>query len=378
MALKPLLKQSRSDSETRSFLRTLKVPSGSTDSSSELVPFAGRLCSTLAEHVSEMKSLFAESSPLDGTISALSTSLPDESQFLAGNAVLEVLSGGLSLLHSVLCRIDNTNQVTLIDSNFILLLQSTIIACLDLLEQHISKSSCSCESIISLSIKTLNSSWNCAVGSLNNPLQPLPQAVQSVFSDVPQLCSLLERTCRLSSSTYSIHIGMIINISCSLPHLIPRMLEENLVDRVIDTSKPITIPTTHARFHLFLIWAVINLITNPQDIAQNKEELKRIQQLQFERALKPAKQYLQFILQRDEFILENDKVNEDLPMKITSLLRLTLVLERELFEDGEIVETGREEWEVGWLVEKTKEDELGERLKGGTNYWRLHPGPTIA
>ncbi|KAK2957013.1 hypothetical protein BLNAU_8088 [Blattamonas nauphoetae] len=94
-----------------------------------------------------------------------------------------------------------------------------------------------------------------------------------------------------------------------------------------------------------------------------KAEQKRIRLLKFERALKPAKRYLQFILQREEFVPEAKLGNYDLSSQIGHLLGNTLELERDLFEVGEIVETGREEWEVGWLVEKTTEDELGEKLR---------------
>ncbi|KAK2954087.1 hypothetical protein BLNAU_10904 [Blattamonas nauphoetae] len=110
MALNALSNQCKFDPKICAFLRTHKVPSGSTDSSSELVSFAGRLCGRLAEHVSELKSLFTESSPSDGTIAALSASLPDESPLLNGNTVLEMLSEGFSLIHSMLDDADATYE----------------------------------------------------------------------------------------------------------------------------------------------------------------------------------------------------------------------------------------------------------------------------
>ncbi|KAK2947089.1 hypothetical protein BLNAU_18012 [Blattamonas nauphoetae] len=223
LALKALSTQSESDSETRSFLQTLKVPSDSTDSSSELVPFVGRLCGRLAEHVSEMKSLFTESSPSDGTISALSATLPSKSPLLNGNTLLDVLCEGFSLLNSLLINMDNT------------------------------------------------------------------------FEDVYH--------CLFSSCPDSDQVRLY------------------------------------------------------------KEEQKRIRKLQFERVLQPAKQYLQFIFQREEFISNDISSDWDLPTELGFLFARTLYLERDLFEDGVSVETGREEWEVGWLVEKTDEKELGERLE---------------
>ncbi|KAK2953842.1 hypothetical protein BLNAU_11245 [Blattamonas nauphoetae] len=132
---------------------------------------------------------------------------------------------------------------------------------------------------------------------------------------------------------------------------------------MLDTSTPMTVPTAHGMFHHGLIWVVHNLMLDPDDLAEDKDNQKRIQKLRFERVLKPAKQYLLFIVQREEFIPKDDSDNMDTPTIISLLSERTLELERDLFEDGEIVETGREEWEVGWLVEKTKEDELGERLK---------------
>ncbi|KAK2957021.1 hypothetical protein BLNAU_8096 [Blattamonas nauphoetae] len=362
MALEALSIRSESDSETRPFLRTLEVPSVSTERSSKLVPFAGRLCSALVELVSEMKSLFTEPSPSDGTISALSAPLPSESPLLTGNAVVEMLCEGISLLCSLHSDMDNTFDRILIDCDFVPFLKSTIIACLDLLEQQKTAFKCVNVGISDTLIKILDSSWYCAFICLyvNSSLRPV---FESTFSDVPQLCSLWERTCCHSSPTHSCHLKLIINVSATLPHLIPRLLEENLVERVIDTSKPMEVPAQHGQFHLRLIWAIGNLVRDPKDIADDKEQEKIINKMQFERVVKPAKQYLQFILQREEFIPKDDSRNEDLPAQITKLLIHTYLFERNMFEDGEIVETGREEWEVGWLVEKTDETDLGERLK---------------
>ncbi|KAK2956950.1 hypothetical protein BLNAU_8025 [Blattamonas nauphoetae] len=363
MALKTLSARCKSDSATRPFLRTLGVPSGSTDSSSELVPFAGRLCSTLAEHVSEMKSLFDESSASDGSISALPTTLHEKSPLLSGTAIVEVLCEGVSLLNSLLIKADVSIEEILINSNIVPLHKSTIIICLDLLEHEKNESICPSSDRTDLLITILNNSWNCTANSLFRSHKSLHPIIESTFSDVPQLCTLLERTCCLSSPSHSCYLKMMINICTNLPHLIPRLLEEHLIERVIDISEPMTVPIQHGQFHLRFVWVIVNLIWDPRNITQNKEEQIRIRKLLFERVLKPAKQYLQFILQREEFIPKTDSINRDLPTRITLLLTQTFLLEQELFEDGEMVETGREEWEVGWLVEKTKEDELGERLK---------------
>ncbi|KAK2959079.1 hypothetical protein BLNAU_5874 [Blattamonas nauphoetae] len=362
MALKALLTSSNRNSKAQSFLRTLKVPSGSTDSSSELVPFARRLCSTLAEHVSEMKSLFTESSPSDGTISALSATLPAESPLLSGNAVLEVLCDGLSLLDILVVNSRPFERTILIDSDYVPLLQSTIIACLDLLDQQETKHDSARTDFIDVLIRLLDRSWICAGNSLYNPLKPLPQVVQSAFSDVPQLCSLLERTCRLSSRTNFSPIFLIVNVSATLPHLIPHLLEENLVERMIDVTNPMAIPISHRNIHGRLVWAISNFMTISGRTKIPKEERKRLRKLQFECAFKPAKQYLVFILQREQFIPTYGARDKDLPSRIDHLLDQALLLERELLEDGENVETGREVWEVGWLVEKTDEGALAQKL----------------
>ncbi|KAK2955256.1 hypothetical protein BLNAU_9808 [Blattamonas nauphoetae] len=352
-----------SDSETRPFLRTHKVSSGSTDCSSELVPFTDRLCGRLADHVSEMKSLFAESSPSDRSASALSATLPEESPRFAGNAVLEVICEGFSLFSTLLLSKDDSFDDILKDSVFFPLLKSTIITSLDLLEQQNTHSNCPPPDQSDKLIRVLDRSWDLAAHGLFTSHKSLHPIVESSFSDVQQLCSLLERTCCHSSPSHSCHLRMIINVSASHPHLIPRLLEENLVERVINTSKPITVPTACGQFHLRLVWSIVNLIWGPTRITKDREEQKRIRMLQFKRVLKPAKQYRQFILQREEFIQNEVSSNCDLPDRITELLSRTLQLERDLFEFGEIVETGREEWEVGWLVEKTDEKEFGERLK---------------
>ncbi|KAK2959075.1 hypothetical protein BLNAU_5870 [Blattamonas nauphoetae] len=363
LALQALTTRCKSDSETRSFLRTLKVPSGSTDSSSELVPFAGRLCSTLAEHVSEMKSLFSESSPSDGTISAISASLPAESSLLNGNAVLEMLCEELSLLGSLLSTILIPFENILVKDGIVPLFKSNIVFCLDLLEHENPESNCPPSDRTNMIITILHLSWDCGSFCLSPSNKSLYQIVVSTFSDVPQLCSLLERTSRHSSPTTSSHLRMIANLRVNLPHLLPQILEENLVERVIDITNPIAVPATFDDYHVKLIWAITNLITNPQDITQNQGERKRVGIFLLERVLQPAKQYLQFILQREEFIPDDDSSDNELQKQIGYLLNQILLLERDLFEVGEIVETGREEWEVGWLVEKTKEKDLGVRLK---------------
>ncbi|KAK2960307.1 hypothetical protein BLNAU_4860 [Blattamonas nauphoetae] len=350
IALAALSTRCKSDSPACSFLQTLKVPSASPETSSELVPFAGRLCSTLTEHVSEMKSLFAESSSSDATISTISTPLPDESPFISGNAILGVLNEGFSLLVSLLFDMDNTFQDILIDCNCVPLLKSTIITCLDLLSQP------------KASFHRMNGGCSDNLINILDCHPSLFHVIESAFSDVQQLCALLERTCCLSSPNFQ-HLRLIINITAYLPTFVAPMLEEKLVQRVINTSKPMTVPTTHDHFHLNLIWTILNLVFDPEDVTKDKEERKRIRKMQFECVLRPAKQYLLFILQREEFIQKDDEADEDLPTTITDLLARTLSLEHETFEDGEIVETGREEWEVGWLVEMTDEESLELRLE---------------
>ncbi|KAK2956391.1 hypothetical protein BLNAU_8614 [Blattamonas nauphoetae] len=95
--------------------------------SSELVPFAERLCEMLAEHVLHLKSIITEIPPTNATISANSTTLPEESQLLAGTTVLEMLCEGFSLLYSLLSGVDDTFRKIMIDCDFVPLLKSTII-----------------------------------------------------------------------------------------------------------------------------------------------------------------------------------------------------------------------------------------------------------
>ncbi|KAK2947705.1 hypothetical protein BLNAU_17375 [Blattamonas nauphoetae] len=362
MALKALHTRCNRDFGTLFFLRTHSVPFDSTDRSSELVPFVGRLCSTLAEHVSEMKSLFAESSHFDATISALAVTLPEESPLFTRNLLFEMLCDGFSLLNSLLVNSIKAFQRTLIGCHFVPLLKSTIIACLDLLDHARSESNYPPADQTDMLIFILDSSWNCASDCLCAGRESLHPVVRSAFSDDPQLCSLLERTCSHFSPSQTSYLRMIINLTCDLPHLIPRLLEENLVERVLTTSKPMAVPTAPGQFHLRLIWAINNLLWNPKSITPNEEGQTMIRMLQFKRVLTPAKQYLQFILQREEFILNEVSSDKNLPSIVTNLLDETLALERVLFAVGEIVETGREEWEVGWLVEKANDNELGEKL----------------
>ncbi|KAK2954277.1 hypothetical protein BLNAU_10776 [Blattamonas nauphoetae] len=315
----------------------------------------------LGAYVSQIKSIFTEPSSSHPAISAHSARLPAESLNLTENTVLVILDKEFSLISSLLYNSDLTFQNILIDFNFVRLLKSFIIISLDLLRKL------KCESISPSADRSaaltriINWSWSCAASAVYHGWDSFHPVIESTFSDIPQLCSLLERTCRHSSPNYQ-HLRMVINLTTHLPHFIPHMLDENLVQRIINASKPTTVPTKNGSFHLNLINTFLNLIWN-FNITEDNEERKRIRKIQFERVLKPARDYLQFILQREEFIQNDGSNNLDLSTLITNLLDRTLVLERELLEDGEIVETGREEWEVGWLVEKTNEESLDTTLK---------------
>ncbi|KAK2947059.1 hypothetical protein BLNAU_17982 [Blattamonas nauphoetae] len=363
MALQALSTQSLSDSKTRDFLLKLKVPSASTARSSKLVPFIGQLCGRLPELVSEMKSHVSKSSGSNATISTRSAKHSAKSPHLNGYTVLEVLCEEFTLLATLLSETEDTFDDIMIKYDCVPLIKSTIIASVNLLEQQKSDSSCSPADRTDLLITILDSSWNFIASCFWRYHASLSRVVESTFSDVPLLCSLLERTCHHSSPTKLSHLRMIINLAINLPHLTPRMHAVNLVARMINASKPMAIPTTHTNFHLCLIWAISNLIWSPTNITQDEEGWKRFRMLQYDRVLKPVQQYLVFILQREEFIPTDGPSDKDLPSRIDHLLDQTLALEWDLFVSGENVEMGREEWEVGWLVEKTKQQVLGERLK---------------
>ncbi|KAK2963070.1 hypothetical protein BLNAU_2093 [Blattamonas nauphoetae] len=363
LTLKALCTRSRSDSEIRAFLKSDGVSSVLTNGSSEVVPFAKQLCGRMVEHISQMKSLSEESSPSDQTISPLSATLPDKSPLFSGNAMLAVLCEELSLIDSLFGFKANTTQFIPLNSDVVTLLKSIIIVCLDQLDQQKTASNCPRSDRTVLLVTILDSSWNCVLNHLYRSLPSDHRDDKSAFSDDPSLCFLLERTYNRPSPTHSSRLGMIIHLAIYLPNLIPLMLKENLIQRVIDTSKLTTVPTTHRTFHLDLIQSVATLIGTPNRFSFPETERKPLQQLQFERALKPAKQYLKFILQRDEFFSKDDSRPYNVPTIVSELLKATLLLERELFENGMIVETGREEWEVGWLVEMTRENSLGWRLE---------------
>ncbi|KAK2960246.1 hypothetical protein BLNAU_4799 [Blattamonas nauphoetae] len=349
-------------SDACSFLRKLKVPSASTASSSELVPFAGRLCAALSADVSEITSLFTDPSSARPTFSAQSPGLPKKSLNHTENTIIPIIVEEFSLIGTMLSNSDITFQNILIDSEYVPLLKSTIVICLDLLRQLKCESNCLSSDRTDLLITVLDLSWSGAASIAYHGWNSFHPVIESVFSDIPQLCSLLERSCRHSSPN-SHHLRMIVNLTSTFAILIPHMLDENLIQRVINTSKPMVVPTTNGEFHVRFVWTIHNLLLNPPVSPEDNEMVKRIRKMQFERVLKPTNQYLQFILQREEFIANGTQPGPALPKLITSLLIQTLILEHELLEDGEIVETGREEWEVGWLVEKTDEENLEPRLK---------------
>ncbi|KAK2942032.1 hypothetical protein BLNAU_23046 [Blattamonas nauphoetae] len=170
VTLTALSKRTKSDSETRDFLRALKVPSTSTESSSELLPFATRLCSTLAAHVSQLKSLFTESSDSTSALCTPSPTVPDESPLHTGNTMLEILHEGISLLNSLKISSDFygliISEIILVDCGFVPFLISTIIACLDLLDQQTTTVKCPPADRTDLLIKVLHNSWDGAADTL--------------------------------------------------------------------------------------------------------------------------------------------------------------------------------------------------------------------
>ncbi|KAK2958841.1 hypothetical protein BLNAU_6090 [Blattamonas nauphoetae] len=351
------------DYETHDFLQNLKGPSVSTESCSKPDTFVGRLCGTLTEHVSQMKALFTESTPNDPTISSLSTTLPKESQLLFRNAVLEKLCEGFSLIGNLLVGYEPIFEESLITCDFAPLLKSTIVTCLDLLDLTKNGLNCVPPGQTDLLVQIIDSSWKSTTRCLMSRYSTLPRLVGNTFSDASELCSLLERTSRHSPPTCPAHLEMIAILRSKLPFLVPRTVEEKLVQRLIDTSKPVEVSTAHGLFHTTLINAVEQLVGRLRRTKQHREEWKRVRQLQFERVLKPAQAYLRFVLQREEFVPNDGSNDTDLPTQITNLLMHTILLERDLVEFGEIVETGREEWEVVWLVETNSQKSLAQRLK---------------
>ncbi|KAK2944144.1 hypothetical protein BLNAU_20929 [Blattamonas nauphoetae] len=296
------------------------------------------------------------------SISAQSTTLPRESLNPTENAIVRRIYEVLNVVISLLTNSDITYQNILIDCEFVPLLESIIIICLNLLRQLKCESNTPSDRSDAL-INILELSWYGASYCISHGENTFRPVIESTFSDIPRLCSLLERTCSHNSRNYHSHLNLLVNLTAGFPRFLPPLLEENLVQRVINSSKPMVVPTTNGEFHLNLIWTVIYFIWNFKDTTEDNEKRKGVRKMQFERVLKPAKQYLQFILQREEFIPKNVTYDKDLSTGIVNLLYRTFLLERELFEDGELVETGREEWEVGWLVEKTDEESLALRLK---------------
>ncbi|KAK2952462.1 hypothetical protein BLNAU_12568 [Blattamonas nauphoetae] len=313
MAVRVMSMCAESASGSVSFLlNPINVPSVSANSPSTFAPIPGRLCEALARHLSQLKSLFTEYSPDGPEISALSTTPQEESPLLHANALLEVICEELSLFNTLLDTQFCSIQDALIAYDFVPTLKSAIITAIELVE-----------------LKRTDPTYR--IGNRSDVLFTFLH-----FSWCDQLLLLQ-------------HCGAV--------------LEENLVERVIASSNPTVIKPVNDRFHLHLVWTILVLTCAQKAIVCSKEEWKRIRFLQFERAFTPAKRYLLFIIRREKFFPYDVYADNDIPHRISKLLNQTLVLEHELFGDGKIVETGREEWEVGWLVDVTNENELGERLK---------------
>ncbi|KAK2953403.1 hypothetical protein BLNAU_11689 [Blattamonas nauphoetae] len=284
-ALKVLYKPWNSKSKIRSFLQTHKVPSGSTEQSSELVPFASRLCSTLTAHASRLKSLLTKSS------------------LHIGNAVLEMIGEGFSLIYSLALHGTNSIESILTKSRFIHHLKSTIVTCLDLIEQTNNGSSDSPSSQTDMLYKVVDRLWNCAIVWIWCTNSVLPRVFMGAFFYVPDTCSLLERTCHHSEQAPRWHHFKFLNAYiCYFVDNVPRLLEANLVERMLDRSQPMKVPIAHGEYHYDLIDALFEFFKKSRLDLFTEDEREQIRKLQFERVLQPARPYLKFLFLREEFI----------------------------------------------------------------------------
>ncbi|KAK2947739.1 putative Tubulin glycylase 3C [Blattamonas nauphoetae] len=270
-ALKVLYKPRDSNSIVPSFLQTHEMPSGSTEQSSELVPFASRLCSTLTTHVSQLKSLLTKS-PLH-----------------IGNAVLEMICEGLSLIYSLALHSEDSIETDLNKSGMIYHLKSTIVTCLDLIEQTKNGSNSSPSDQTDMLYRVLDRSWNCAIVWIWDTETILPRIFERAFFNVTDLCSLLERTCHHSAQApHSRHFKLLSKYVFYFVDCVPRLLEENLVERMLDKSQPMKVPTAHRKYHYNLIDSLLEFFKKPRLSLFEGYKWKQIRKLQFERVLKPG------------------------------------------------------------------------------------------
>ncbi|KAK2945670.1 hypothetical protein BLNAU_19404 [Blattamonas nauphoetae] len=272
---------------------------------------------------------------------------------------LEIVSGGLGILYDRLGSKSFTIGQGLIAGDILPRVKTAITTCLELpsLFTHIPADQ---KKGLSATINSaLSLSWRIIRYSLHKSMPNLSKATESLFAVGPDMFSLLEQTSKHRQTSLLVDLLKYTNKGPSHSHSVFVFLKENMIERVLTRVQPTTVPLTDHEFHDRVLSLISDMTLGLAPPKETTEESPYEPLLQFNRVVVPSQRYLLFVFQRDEFLA---KLSTTVPEQINRVLNHIMRLERELHKEGKDVETGRESWEVGWLVEKTDETALGNRL----------------
>ncbi|KAK2963831.1 hypothetical protein BLNAU_1400 [Blattamonas nauphoetae] len=320
--------------------------------------FAGLFVSAVDIGLHAMKDLVSSSTPLsDATVTAL-------------RHILEIVSSGLG---SLFRRLDKSathfQQVCLVSLSFsskVLILQkiiplvkAAIPTCLEL-HSHVANTPANQQEGLNATINSaLTMSWKIITRSLDTSMYVLHPAVESAFSNGSDMFSLIERTSQQLNMNLLMSLLSLTNERLSSLRTVSIFLKETMIERVLTRVQPTTVPLADRTFHNHIVSLISDMTSDTVPFSWRSEARPSEPLLHFNRVVVPAKRYLMFVSQRDEYV--NDP-SDAFVRQLNQILKYIILLEKELYYKGMIVETGREEWEVGWLVEMTNKEGLGERL----------------
>ncbi|KAK2963813.1 hypothetical protein BLNAU_1382 [Blattamonas nauphoetae] len=316
------------------------------------VMFTERLIETLSDHLSRLHSLLADSTTQPNM-------LVDESTIDQIRHISAFLASGLSLLDYLGKEYQPSMIEVLITQRFFSLVKSAITTCLDL-PSHVANIPANQKEGLRATINSvLTMSWKIITRSLDTSMKVLHPAVESAFADGSDMFSLIECTSQQLNTNLLTSLLSHTNKGPSSSHAVFVFLKENMIERVLTRVQPTTVPLANRAFHDHLLSLISDMTrgTTPQYLTTEERPFEPL--LQFNRVVVPAKRYLLFVFQRAEYLSAPSDVFVN---QLSLILKHVMRLEKELHKEGKDVETGREEWEVGWLVEMTNKKTLGERL----------------
>ncbi|KAK2948677.1 hypothetical protein BLNAU_16418 [Blattamonas nauphoetae] len=280
---------------------------------------------------------------------------------------LEIVSSGMKILFERIQTLSFYFDKDLITLKVFPLVKTAITTCLEL-PSHLTHVPTDQKDALNATINSvLTMSWKIITYSLNQRVKSFNPAIESLFAEGPDLFTLVEQIIRFCDariiSLRTTHLLMdllsLTNKKPSETRAIFIFLNENMIERVLERVRPTTVPLADRDFHSRILSLIWNMTRGTYPDFWKNEEYPFEPLLQFNRVVVPSQRYLLFVFQRDDYLAAP---NSPFVGQINRILEHIMRLAIELSKEGKDVETGRELWEVGWLVESTNETILCNRL----------------